>query len=162
MLYHNLMCFITYLFFHRFYIQNLPLETSKVLYEKLVRRFPNSGRYWRLYIEQEVFSTFDKCSYLLVCVFIVWKYSPKFACLCWIVKVSVMRKHTFSKQIKSNTAQNVKGVALSCLLLNMIINNNIFILNLIMMLNTCNNKHNYPLLFKTFLGLNELGMKVFN
>lgn len=35
--------------------QNTPLETSRVLCEKLVRRFPNAGRYWRLYIEQEVF-----------------------------------------------------------------------------------------------------------
>ncbi|XP_031552725.1 cleavage stimulation factor subunit 3-like [Actinia tenebrosa] len=34
--------------------QNFPLETSKVLYERLVRRFPSSGRYWRLYIEQEM------------------------------------------------------------------------------------------------------------
>lgn len=35
--------------------QNTPLDTSRVLCEKLVRRFPNAGRYWRLYIEQEVF-----------------------------------------------------------------------------------------------------------
>ncbi|XP_073238338.1 cleavage stimulation factor subunit 3-like isoform X1 [Porites lutea] len=34
--------------------QNTPLETSRVLCEKLVRRFPNAGRYWRLYIEQEM------------------------------------------------------------------------------------------------------------
>ncbi|XP_074613166.1 cleavage stimulation factor subunit 3-like isoform X2 [Acropora palmata] len=34
--------------------QSTPLETSRVLCEKLVRRFPNAGRYWRLYIEQEI------------------------------------------------------------------------------------------------------------
>ncbi|EDO40717.1 predicted protein [Nematostella vectensis] len=34
--------------------QSLPLDAAKVLYEKLVRRFPNAGRYWRLYIEQEM------------------------------------------------------------------------------------------------------------
>lgn len=44
--------------------QNTPLETSRVLCEKLVRRFPNAGRYWRLYIEQEVFRI---CSLFNIC-----------------------------------------------------------------------------------------------
>lgn len=44
--------------------QNTPLETSRVLCEKLVRRFPNAGRYWRLYIEQEVFKI---CSLFNIC-----------------------------------------------------------------------------------------------
>lgn len=44
--------------------QNTPLETSRVLCEKLVRRFPNAGRYWRLYIEQEVFRI---CSFFKIC-----------------------------------------------------------------------------------------------
>lgn len=35
--------------------QGQPMDVSRVLYERLVRRFPNAGRYWRLYIEQEVF-----------------------------------------------------------------------------------------------------------
>ena len=31
---------------------------ARILYERLVKQFPNSARYWRLYIEQEVLDTF--------------------------------------------------------------------------------------------------------
>lgn len=39
--------------------QGMSLEKAKVLYERLVKRFPSAGRYWRLYIEQEVFRHLD-------------------------------------------------------------------------------------------------------
>ncbi|XP_046843995.1 cleavage stimulation factor subunit 3-like [Xenia sp. Carnegie-2017] len=34
--------------------QSLPIASGRALYERLVERFPTCGRYWRLYIEQEM------------------------------------------------------------------------------------------------------------
>lgn len=34
--------------------QTKKIDAARPLYERLVTQFPNSGRFWRLYIEQEV------------------------------------------------------------------------------------------------------------
>lgn len=39
------------------FLQTTAPIRARVLYERLVTFFPTSGRYWRLYIEQEVTST---------------------------------------------------------------------------------------------------------
>ena len=43
---------------HIFVLQTTAPARARVLYERLVSFFPTSGRYWRLYIEQEVTPTF--------------------------------------------------------------------------------------------------------
>lgn len=30
------------------------IEDARVVYERLVEQFPNAGKYWKIYIEQEV------------------------------------------------------------------------------------------------------------
>ena len=35
-------------------LQTTAMVRARMLYERLVTQFPTSGRYWRLYIEQEV------------------------------------------------------------------------------------------------------------
>ena len=45
---------------------------SRILYERLVSQFPTSGRYWRLFIEQEVNDTWSS---LLTYLYFVVKYS---------------------------------------------------------------------------------------
>jgi len=34
--------------------QTKKIDEARLLYERLVTQFPNSGRFWKLYIEQEV------------------------------------------------------------------------------------------------------------
>lgn len=34
--------------------QNRPINEVRPVYEKLVNTFPSAGRYWKIYIEQEV------------------------------------------------------------------------------------------------------------
>lgn len=36
--------------------QMKPIEIARQVYERLVTQFPNAGKYWRIYIEQEVYS----------------------------------------------------------------------------------------------------------
>ena len=40
--------------------QTTAIMRAKMLYERLVTQFPTSGRYWRLYIEQEVNLAWDR------------------------------------------------------------------------------------------------------
>ena len=35
-----------------------PIEFARQVYERLVTQFPNAGKYWRIYIEQEVITHF--------------------------------------------------------------------------------------------------------
>ena len=36
------------------YVQSKKIDEARPVYERLVNQFPTSGRYWKLYIEQEV------------------------------------------------------------------------------------------------------------
>lgn len=58
-----------------FSFQSLPLDIARVLYERLVRRFPNCGRYWRLFIEQEVFRLYSSLKLVQI--------SDSLSLMCW-------------------------------------------------------------------------------
>lgn len=34
--------------------QNRTIETSRVIFERLITTFPTTGKFWKMYIEQEV------------------------------------------------------------------------------------------------------------
>ena len=53
---------------HCVIIQSTAPDRSRMLYEQLVTQFPTSARYWRVYIEQEVFleAVVNLCFTLLV------------------------------------------------------------------------------------------------
>jgi len=38
--------------------QGHPINSASIMYEKIVKQFPMAGRYWKLYIEQEVYFIF--------------------------------------------------------------------------------------------------------
>lgn len=53
-----------------FILQMRKIEDARTLFERLVEQFPNAGKYWKLYIEQEVNIHFFCLAfhYLLFCL----------------------------------------------------------------------------------------------
>lgn len=44
-----------------FVFQMKRIEEARQVYERLVEQFPNAGKYWKIYIEQEVQTSFYIC-----------------------------------------------------------------------------------------------------
>ena len=76
-----------------FILQMRKIEDARTLFERLVEQFPNAGKYWKLYIEQEVNIHFFCLAfhYLLFCLqsfcLFLFKYRFK-TCLERIVYIS--------------------------------------------------------------------------
>ena len=100
--------------------QSAAMVRARILYERLVSNFPTSGRYWRLYVEQEVTFVWitisslhcafqlDACRYSTVLsVLSIPDLGLSLECLCdmWISKLGIVFV-TLTEMIKVMGGQN--------------------------------------------------------
>ena len=100
--------------------QSAAMVRARILYERLVSNFPTSGRYWRLYVEQEVTFVWitisslhcafqlDACRYSTVLsVLSIPDLGLCLECLCdmWISKLGIVFV-TLTEMIKVMGGQN--------------------------------------------------------
>lgn len=84
---------------------------GRVLYDRLVHFFPTSGRYWRLYIEQEVTSTLSSSNSLHDLCPLFLPSLSHFSCAPFKLHVSCLGKLKETKK-SCNMGKNREGESL--------------------------------------------------
>ena len=81
------------------------IEDARIIYERLVEQFPNAGKYWKIYIEQEVnricvLHFHIKLLYKMILLLLFWWVRHKYRFLLFLKRIRFLKPYLFIFYIK--------------------------------------------------------------